>query len=509
MCAGNWRRQRGAERGAALVFALAIVLIVSLLIFGLTQFATQHHSLAHTERDAVAALHAAEAAINWELNKMARLEEDPSLKIDTRDDPGPPGGVLANDSGSGPAVAGAQPIQGAVSVYVTHPNKTDNWLPPSSFRIFATGTVNGVRRTVESFGVAVGLSDRYALYGIHSLTLVNAAIASGSNFKPNFIGSAGICTVSNSTLNGTVVFDRLDGTPGRWGGTAPAWDRVVTPLNNPFPTVDQIGSRVIRKLEDRIVSDPIAYFKNGSNNDNDERIMFRGKKGQLSPVQWPVDDPEHVKINDKLFEVNDADSLVLLGNDALKSGFPRGSNFYLEELVIPPGKTLEILNGRETAGSTDYGPVRLWLGPRGLGSGTDRFRLTDGSLVVYNNPLGEPDPDAFVLYNGSAAPIQIGGLDARSSKRDSGAVLTGFFGFIYSYNVDDSGARFGAVDIVGDLILRGSIIGWDVTQSGGYLDAYLSPAASGSVDGAKYVLFYTITPLWQEKNPVYTTGGSY
>lgn len=494
------KRPHRPQRGAALVFALAVVLIISFLVLGIAQFTTQHYSLASIERDATAALNAAEAAMNWELNKMARFNS-----ADTIQSPGPPGGVLTNDPSLGPAVAGAPPIHGTVSVYVTNVSGQSNWAPPADFRIVASGTVNGVTRTIEAFGVPVGVSDRYALYGIHSLTLNNAIISGPSK---NYVGTAGTCTISGSTLNGSIIFDRLDNQPARWVGTAPAWDWIATPVNSPFPSVDQIGRWVIQRLDGRSVSDPLPYFQDRENNDNDEWIKFRNSAGGLEPVVWPGSDPEHKKINEALFSQNNTNTIVLVGNDALRNGYARGSNFYLEELVIPPGKTLEILNGRETASGPNYGTVRIWLGPRDAAASEERFLLTNGSLVVHNNRDGEPDPDAFAIYNGSRSPVRLGGLHARSSPRSNGTVYSGLYGFIYSYNAD-TGVRFGAVRLEGDLILRGSIIGWDVTQSAGLLDAYLKPSATGSVDGAKYVLHYRLASEWREQGSLTGSGGTF
>src|SRR2546423_9635084 len=80
-------RARRRERGAALLFALAAVIIVALLVFGVTLSATQDYTLVNTQMDAASALNTAEAGLTWELNKISRLQYDASLSPDVRSTP--------------------------------------------------------------------------------------------------------------------------------------------------------------------------------------------------------------------------------------------------------------------------------------------------------------------------------------------------------------------------------------------------------------------------------------
>src|SRR5579872_6463835 len=73
---GTLNRRGRSERGAALMLALAATLIISLIIFGIATSTTQDYILAHAQKDSASALNAAEAALNWELNKMSRLQYD-------------------------------------------------------------------------------------------------------------------------------------------------------------------------------------------------------------------------------------------------------------------------------------------------------------------------------------------------------------------------------------------------------------------------------------------------
>src|SRR5437016_1071666 len=81
--AGRRSRSRRSERGAALLFALAAVLIIALLVFGVSFSATEDYTLAHTQMDAASALNTAEAGLTWEMVKLARLQFVPTSHPDT------------------------------------------------------------------------------------------------------------------------------------------------------------------------------------------------------------------------------------------------------------------------------------------------------------------------------------------------------------------------------------------------------------------------------------------
>src|SRR2546423_909067 len=83
---------RRSQRGAALLFALAAVLIIALLVFGVSFSATQDYTLAHTQMDAATALNTAEAGLTWEAVQLSPLQYDSSRSPDVGAAPygGPP-----------------------------------------------------------------------------------------------------------------------------------------------------------------------------------------------------------------------------------------------------------------------------------------------------------------------------------------------------------------------------------------------------------------------------------
>jgi hypothetical protein len=497
-------RSSRSERGAALVFALAAVLITSFLIFGVSQLCTQDNILSQRQQDAAASLNAAEAAFNWELGKVTRWSLNPTLGGNGPDQIGSP------YTGPIPGVNGGPGVQGTVTVYVESSGGAD-WVPPGPGVIVASATVNGITRTVAAGINGVSACNAATLYGVNTLTLNGANV-----FLQGTIGTAGTCTVGAAgSLNGTVEFDKKNGIQGNWGGAAPAWDWVYAPLETPFPTVNQIAMHavplwpmVVTKPPYNTVTDPpLGYFRVGS--DNAAWIKARGSDGNLYPITWPAGDPQHVRLDDALFAANTdpkpsdpkvkLQSIVLIGNGTKRpDGFRKGSNFYFEYIELTGQNTLEIQNNSydTTLWATGCGPVRLWLGPGGSAPVPGaKFDFLDGNLLVdWNDPSTETDPGAFILYNASRTPIRLGKCRAQDTATPA---HQGFYGSIYSYNAD-AGGEYGSVEIRDNFTLRGSIVARDLAQTGGVLDARLPSNAGSSTDFIKYVLFYRTTVQWIE-----------
>jgi hypothetical protein len=523
------RMGRRASRGSALIFALTAALILSLLILGVTTLCTQDYSLANTQRDATIALNTAEAAVNWELNKMARVGSGLSTDWDRRANPYE--GPLPSDANGlgGPKVSGATPVQGTVRVYVTNPNEVDEWSPPGSdFVLFASGTYNGIMRSLKVYGTSVGLGELYTLYGIRTLELQGRriVIASPVPTQRNYVGTAGTASVqAGAILNGTVVFNQAaNGLYGVWEDGNPAgWDWILSPQLQPFPTVEQLAARAIFLTTGQQVADPLLYLQN--NNDNAVWIRARDSEGRLYPIRWqdnagnPL--PQN-RITRELFNANDPipnsggkrlAAIVLMGNPSLlPNGYRRGSNFYFETIDLPSNQTLEIQNGVETRSAAHagrYGPVRLWLGPKEMLQIRDRvykFDLLQGQVLVDNADSGtSADPSAFTIYNGSPTPIRLGGSAFRAQDARGNV---GFYGNIVSYSLHSSLAGIGTVEIVGDFTLRGSIVAWSLRHTNGDLNAYLPPSPAGGSDVAEYILHYALNANWLEQNRFSGSGGS-
>lgn len=511
------------ERGGALLFALATVLILSMLTWGLATLMTQHQALVQRQKDYVAALDVAEAALNWELSKMSRLQYDPTIVID-----GPPGTSPPPFSGPlpsqapGPYVRGAPAIQGTATVYVTDVGFVPYpWIPRYPFKIYASGTVNGVTRTIQAGGAPVFLSDLYTLYAINQLSLDGE-----STYVSGNVGTAGTATVSSSaTLLGTAIINAVDPSAA-WIGTQPAWDWLAAPSTTPFPTIDLAAYHTLG------ISDPIAYFK--TNNDNDNWIKVRDTTGALHPVKWKDSNGNslpHDQITPELFAANKHPapgktmlSLVLMGNPTkpVGSSVPLGSNFYLEKLQLPANAILEIQNGIERSVSPNQqcGAVRIWLGPKDLASAPSgqKFELIDGTLILKDDSVPRdppvpflpnmPDPRRFWIYQGSRTPLRLGG---RIVIWDSSAMLLSpFAGCIYGYNYDSrTGQGWGTVQLEGSLSLKGSIVAWNIVQdSRCQLSASGPGPPSASPDLQTFILYYRLNSTWLETGRLSASRGT-
>lgn len=485
------------ERGAALVFAIVVTLIISLLVAGVAGVVTQDSSIVVAQADAAQALATAEAGLNWELYKMSRRQFDESVVIDVASAPFPLTGTAPlPQPAEFQGVQSPRPltVPGEVSVYVASPSYIGDWYPPSDFWIHSTGRVGAATRSIRAYGRAVGLADQYTLYGINRLALL------GGNIRlTGSIGSAGQMTVSAAIPGGATVpmavFDKLNGVSGGWTtvhGTIP-W--VQTPTEHPFPTVRAIAIRAVRLLSGIVANAPLAYLRD--NNDNRTQAFALYNDNTQLPVQWPNDNP--YRLDAQVWSTNDnrpgnpLRAIVLRGDSTIVpgTGFRRGSNFYFERIVVPGGRTLLIRNDQQN----NFGPVRLWLGPESatpmLGAeftfAAGTLRVTDAGLT--GNSLG--DHNRFQIYNATGTPIQIGNIQA-----EDGAGNQGIFALIYGYN-DSGEGPYGTVRVTGSSTLRGSIIAWDVEQTAGTLEARL-PSTQSLTDWMQWVLFYRLSLQYEE-----------
>ena len=475
------------ERGAALVFSLVAVAIVALLVAGMSSLAVQDFTGATAQRSAEAALNAAEAALNWELSKMSRFAATGAGSVDIH--PNVYEGPLANAGAVG--VEGAPSIPGQVSVAVRNAAGGATWTPPGDAIVSATGTVNGVSRYLTALCGPVGLLQTYTLYGISALDLDGQIAIRG------LVGCAGRLSASvAASLDGTVVFEGYNGNPGMWTGPNPGWDQLIAPVSFSFPTVRQIAARALAILG-APSNDPIAAL--AAANDNETRIRARDASGALVAVRWTKRTGEALprnRIDRALFDANDPTTsgqplraLVLEGRgDLLPNHKQRGSNFYLERLEIPDGRTLEVLND----GSAGYGPVRLWLGPEGSSSDAVWFRFTGGALLVADTDSTrrlEADPVRFVVYNATRRPIEVDRMAAATDAVGN----AGLYGSLFAYNADAGGA-YGSIELGPQqgVALRGSVVAWSLRKRGAAVDARLSGRTGADTDALGWVHHYAV-----------------
>src|SRR5215469_3868762 len=139
--------------GGVFVSTLVFVAVTAFIMAGIGTYTVSHLSRAHAESDYSAAINLAEGGINYELRNVS---ED-ILDSNRPDQQYPAAGQ--NDPYTG-SVSGAP---GTFTVSVTNdPDNGKAWYAPSDMLLTATGTVNGVTRTVRARGARRSIFDNYS-----------------------------------------------------------------------------------------------------------------------------------------------------------------------------------------------------------------------------------------------------------------------------------------------------------------------------------------------------------
>jgi hypothetical protein len=500
------QRPANRRRGAALLWALVAVVIISSFAFGITTYATSHVSLAKGQANAEAALDLADAAIIWELNKMSRRDFDNTVVVDNFDSPYSgvlPGLAHLTAPTGGYGIVGNDPA-GAVDVFVSNINSNGNWVAPNFFKITATGKIftnaagtNYVTRTVEARGRGVTPTDLYAAYGYHTLNLTGTSLTvlEQSADMARFVACAGTITLP-PTVNtgGSVLLDQTNGVDAIWNGARPNVDWLYSKSTAIVPIVRAYADKILVQQGITGEANSIAYLSDPTHNDNDAfdngggvgtRATLGGAITRVTSLGTPA------RINASTWGANDV--VVIRGRSDLWGGLPRGSNIYLEELSVPAGKTLEIQSGLE--GTELHGPVRIFIGPLDSTATGQQINFTQGNLLVNRG-----DRDSFVIYNATNSPVQISSGMTMADQYGQ----QGFCGTIFSLNHQGS-TMWGDVTLTGDLTILGSIMAYNLSHSGGTLTfgARLSQSfpypqgVDATTSLGRIVLFYRLvrTPL--------------
>ncbi len=490
------------NRGAALIFALVVVLISSLFILAMGTFALQHLYLEQTESDYGTALYSAEAALNYELNKISRDPyqiSGPTCAADNTS-AGAYNGTLSNAPCS--TVAFPNPSNDPVKVYVTHSDGVDPWLPGSNMIVWASGTHNGVSRRIEAFAGPEGLGDTYAIYGASSLTLNSTATINGN------IGTAGTLTNNGLTsLNGTCF---LETSSAAYNGVTPSWDTLRLPNATPWPTVSSVISTVFP--ESSGYPDPITYIA-GHNDDfrtispGITSIMSRDASGNLAPFDTQHFSASDPALNSTVFSDNHH-WIVLIGDGSTApNGMTRGSTLYFTHISLGPQDTLEILNnlpsGYPDSTGAFHGPVRIIVGPSGGTSTSPVIDLTKGNLITH-----DPHAAALTLYNATAGTAKLGDavVTTMNDFNPSGGVQNVLPIILYAYNGPTDPSTLG-IHVVGNLNLWGSLVADRIMVNGGNMTVTgNNPNQSQISDSRQYIVRYIIKSFWLERNPLANYG---
>ena len=344
--AKSLQNRRRTQRGAALIFALAAVIIITTLTLATGRLIGEHLALEQKAEGYSRAINIAEAALNWQLNRMSRSKlpgdntviagrlnyEDVNLWDEANDRPAPYIGEL-------PAAELGTNFTGRVTVWVR--TSAAKWTAPGFFELSALGQdpKTGITRGVQIVGQPIGLSDQYALFGQNEVRFQNEPTESGSaNIVRGYIGSNALVSHDNVAVptGGAEYFGCRLGPNAALSPTASAWragwdfPRLSDMVQ--LPTVEQVIGFMYRG---RTVADCATQ------NDNTQ-IEYLNDGGTFSPLR-KQDGDVVTQLTDAEFSRSAVHrTLRLHGSETAANG----NLFYFTQITMAPGDTL-ILDSRE------------------------------------------------------------------------------------------------------------------------------------------------------------------
>jgi len=463
----------GKHRGSVLTSTLIFVVITSLILAGIGTYTISHLSRASAESDYSAAMNLAEAGINYELRNVSE-----NILDTTRPDQLHPGAGQ-----NGPYTGSISGVSGSFTVSVTNdPDNGKAWFAPGNMLVTATGTTNGVTRTVRCRGSRRSIFDNYSFYGIDSTTINGSLVADGSFGTNSPITLDG----TSAEVYGPVVFNGTSGSFNAGEATGGVW---YQPDKISWPTVSKLADIVASQKSGSTVPSGTGLSWLRTHNDNGQIMMFN----ETAPNQDSTltDPTKHYWVSAG-FSKQSGDWIISdSGSNKNFSGITTDTNpmdskgattqRYDQSAVTytftNPSKTVSqgeqyiggaqvyILPGSPTSTPYNYyfdelnlkgngtgcailidnasGPVNIWLGPSSdYGTSTDFLN----GVIFFTAP---GDSTKFRLYDGKSATLDIAGNSV-------------FPGGIYAYN----GSGVGSIYLHGNPVIDGSIIADSMNTNG-------------------------------------------
>ena len=194
------------RRGAALMYALLVVFILSLILLAMGGLVTSHFKEEENTATYSRLLYSAEAAANWQLLQVSRAV--PNLPNgSTPSNPGAGFQTLDSLNRSRPAIGdytninddlGGIQVSDNVQAWATNPDG-NQWTPPNSCFVYAIASDPqnpSVRRGVSFTATGTKLSDRFTIFGRDSVNF-NAG-SQTCKIARGFVGSNGPISYSGS-----------------------------------------------------------------------------------------------------------------------------------------------------------------------------------------------------------------------------------------------------------------------------------------------------------------------
>jgi len=421
------RNTRRKQRGAALVFALVAVIVISILTLATGRLVGGHLALEQKAEGYSRAINIAEAAANWQLNRMSRSK----LPGDTTSIPGRLTYEEVNTWGEG-AGGGPEPyfgtlptadlgtaFDGNATVWVRsgaggNSEGIGKWTSPEDAVIYALGQdpVTRISRGVKFRVKPVGLSDPYALFGVNGLNFdstPSGGVADGgaASIIKGFIGSNGLVSSDAAILPIGGAYSlgcRLgpDATMSPAAGSWPAgWDfpRLLDAVQ--WPKIDQVIGFM---YQGRSVADCATA------NDNTQIEVMSSESGNFSPLR-----ESSGNIVTALTSTQFDRSILYQGQYRVirlraSENAANGNLFYFSAIQMRPNDVL-ILDSRKFYDPSDTTPpagyqhtIRILINNANVGSQTTVTNLAYFQADLPDQTAGEvtPEPFACFWYNNTA-----------------------------------------------------------------------------------------------------------
>ncbi|HVK01873.1 MAG TPA: hypothetical protein VM490_00210 [Armatimonadaceae bacterium] len=494
---GGAARRRQEQQGAALILTLVTVVVLGTIAAGIGTLVVGHVGRARTDQDAARALHLAEAALNYQIQRVSAvgLSAPQAKYVGTNGAAAsygaPPVTVfpLAWASGSGnpqPLPIPAAQIAHGGGNLASHLNLQNlnagngvadawvSWIDPdldiysqTTQLVYGAATVNGVTRVVRAKGGAKGVFDDHALFGIQRVDL-------NGNFTINgTVGSNGAISVGGSSaMDGISLYG--PGASFSGGGGAPTPERF--PAAIAWPAITTIANQVAQGLT--ADAGKPGYY-GGLPTGNGILNFSAGKNDNaLGAVKSGANWVTGIAANGGQATQNSSLKLV---------GKPWGANYYLDNFE---GKV-------DIAADISGGPVTLWINTTKdtpAINATSKIRAYNGSTnpSILDAQLTLDDAKLFkIYYVNRKNPLGSGTLNING--------VAQFYAMLYAYDVI-GGTPVGKVELNGGSTFNGSIIAYDIPKGNG--NATINYPSNPGISLGEGLLFYGWVDPWHEVNPV-------
>ncbi len=474
------------NRGAALILTLVTIAIVGALAGGIGTLVIGHFGRSRTDQDAAKALNLAEAALNFQVQKInanlgkTQTPYDGTNIATATYGVDSDGNTLTRWPNEYP-VGTTNPM--SFRLALASGETCTSWLDPSPLNLYnndpanaqylyGQGTVNGVTRVVRAKGGAKGIFDDFAMFamdranlsGGSQLTVVGTA--GGNGFINNPSNSANISAL---LLAGPDASTNITSVPVTY-----------SPAPMPYPPITGIANDAAKGIQDwpddpNLTDDAPSY--GGTIPINQGILNFSGSNNDRAFSDYRPTDPTWNGMN--------PNGLIPLGGTVANGytltlkGKPWGSNYYLNGIDIRGDIVADL----------SQGSINLWI---------DSNKATGDSISGRFSAIGNTQNQFRIHYrnqnnltNANRGILTLGG----------GGSTLNIAAMIYVYDVYPypGGNPFGAVTMLGNINMEGSLIANNIDNRGSV--SITHPSNPGAQRG-EGILFYGLQTPWQEYSPV-------